>query len=72
MVEIFKTNVKNKKLAKQLLKMLHSHLPACCFNFDLDDCDKILRAQSESCPIEIDSIIQIMSAQSIEICLFED
>jgi hypothetical protein len=67
MVEIFKTNVKNKKAAKQVLKLLHSQLPACYFNFDLDDCDRILRAQSDSCPIETHSIIQLVREQSIEI-----
>jgi hypothetical protein len=72
MVEIFKTNVKNKKVAKQLLKMLHSQLPACCFNFDLDDCDRILRAQSENYSIEINCIIEIVREHSIEICLLED
>ncbi len=72
MVEIFKTNVKNKRVAKQLLKVLHSQLPACYFNFDLDDCDRILRAQSESYSIEINCIIETVSQHSIEICLLED
>lgn len=71
-VEIFKTNVKNKKVAKHLLKMLHSRLPACYFNFDLDDCDRILRAQTESYSIEINCIIEIVREHSIEICLLED
>jgi hypothetical protein len=72
MVEVFKTNVKNKKAAKQLLKMLHSQLPACHFNFDLDDCDRVLRAQSENCPVEINCIIQILRQQSIEISLLDE
>ena len=47
MVEIFKTNVSTKRTANSLLKSLRRQLPACQFNFDLDDCDRILRAESE-------------------------
>jgi hypothetical protein len=72
MVEIFKTNVTNKRVASSLLKSLHQQLPACRFNFDLDDCDRILRAESECLVAEITKIIQIVKEQNIEIRLFED
>jgi hypothetical protein len=71
MVEIFKTNVTNKQTANSLLKLLHRQLPACRFNFDLDDCDRILRAESECLVAEIARIIQIVKEQNIEIILFE-
>jgi hypothetical protein len=72
MVEIFRTNVKNKKLAGKILKVLQAHLPAFNFNFDLDDCDKILRVQSNNTPVECSKIMQIVKGYSIEISLFED
>jgi hypothetical protein len=72
MVEIFKTNVKNKQLANKVLKALQYSLPGCCFNFDLDDCDRILRAQSEGGLIEINMIIQIVEEHRIGITLLED
>ncbi len=72
MVEIFKTNVSNKRHANRLLKTLHQRFPYCCFNFDLDDCDRILRAQSECLTHEVARIIEIVTAQSVEISLFED
>jgi len=72
MVEIFRTNVKNKRMAGRVLKALQTHLPAFYFNFDLDDCDRILRAQSSGCPVECTKIIQIVKGHSIEISLFED
>ena len=72
MVEIFKTNVSSKRLANRLLKTLHRQMPACQFNFDLDDCDRILRAQSECLVHEIARIIQIAKELSIEISLLED
>jgi hypothetical protein len=72
MVEIFKTNVNSKRLANSTVKNLHACFPSYCFNFDLDDCDRILRVQSEQCPIEIRKIIRIVKEYSIEVSLFED
>lgn len=72
MVEIFRTNVKNKRLAGKVLKALSLHLPAFKFNFDLDDCDRILRAQSDGCPVECRKIIQIVQGHSVEISVWEE
>jgi hypothetical protein len=41
-VEVFKTNVGNQRTANHL-KLLLERLPACKINFDLEDCDNILR-----------------------------
>lgn len=46
MVEVFKTNVEDKIIADKLAAELHS-LFGGNINFDLDDCDKILRVESE-------------------------
>jgi len=72
MVEIFKTNVTNKKLAGRVLKILHTRMPAYTFNFDLEDCDRILRAQCAARAIETAIIINVVKEESVEICLFED
>ena len=45
MVEVFKTNVDNRLIADQLLAQLHENIAGCKANFDLDDCDLILRVQ---------------------------
>lgn len=71
MVEIFKTNVNTKKRAAKVLKYLSTQLPAYFFNFDLDDCDRILRVKSSGPPIEIASIIKLVEAHSVEIRLLE-
>lgn len=47
MVEVFKTNVNNKMTAEELTSELHSSFPNSTINFDLDDCDKVLRIESE-------------------------
>ena len=46
MVQIFKTNVTNKKEAKLLAVILSKENPDYNINFDLDDCDNILRIEN--------------------------
>ncbi|QEC68960.1 hypothetical protein FRZ67_17200 [Panacibacter ginsenosidivorans] len=43
MIYVFKTSVKNKKHIRQLSPLLNSLLQQSKWNFDLEDCDKILR-----------------------------
>lgn len=48
MIEVFKTNVEETCHAKQLVGLLLQHFPGRKINFDLHDCDKILRIEGES------------------------
>lgn len=43
MIEIFKTNVQNKTQAKKIISLLNQMFSEAKINFDLSDCDKILR-----------------------------
>ena len=45
MIEVFKTNVQKDREADTLIIELHQHFPDAKINFDLDDCDKILRIE---------------------------
>ena len=47
MVYVFKTSVENKRPIRQLTPFLNSLLQPSKWNFDLEDCDKILRIDSE-------------------------
>ena len=47
MICVFKTSVKNKKNIRQLSPFLNNLLQQSKWNFDLADCDKILRIDSE-------------------------
>ena len=47
MVEVFKTNVENHADAKMLLHEIHQNFTGHEANFDLEDCDKILRIKSK-------------------------
>ena len=45
MVEVFQTDVKQAQQADSLINELLQHFPDSKINFDLDDCDKILRIE---------------------------
>lgn len=47
MVEIFKTNVQKKAQSKMLLCILSEAFPSFTINFDLSDCDKVLRVKGD-------------------------
>lgn len=47
MVEVFKTNIQNSRQATIILKKLGRLFPKCRINFDLTDCDKILRVEGK-------------------------
>lgn len=48
MVEVFKTNVQKKTHSKRLLCMLSEAFPSSKINFDLSDCDKVLRVEGDN------------------------
>lgn len=45
-VEVFKTNVTDAEVANKIISDLSFHLPESRINFDLTDCDHILRVES--------------------------
>jgi hypothetical protein len=52
MVEVFKTNVQEFSEAQKLVALLRKHFPGTKINFDLDDCDKVLRVEGNNLRIE--------------------
>ena len=46
-VYVFKTNVKNKYQIKKLKPIFNSCFPHVQWNFDIEDCDKIFRVESQ-------------------------
>jgi hypothetical protein len=47
MVDVFKTNVQHAEQANRLVLILNEYFPNSKINFDLEDCDKILRVQHQ-------------------------
>jgi len=56
-VEVFKTNVTDAEVANKIVSDLTFHLPDSKVNFDLSDCDNILRIESSK-EIHIESITE--------------
>ena len=48
MIEVFKTNVQEVSQANGLVALLLQHFPGSKINFDLHDCDKILRVEGKN------------------------
>ncbi|HEX5151738.1 MAG TPA: hypothetical protein VFW07_09825 [Parafilimonas sp.] len=48
MIEVFKTNVQKKTQSKMLLGALYKVFPSFKINFDLSDCDKVLRVEGDN------------------------
>jgi hypothetical protein len=47
MIEVFKTDVQDIRQSKLLVKKLERSIPSGIINFDLEDCDKILRIEGD-------------------------
>jgi hypothetical protein len=63
-VEVFKTNVADPERAKWLVDQIERNFTNCKVNFDLDDCDRILRVmfqnEIESDPMAIGLLIELL------------
>ncbi len=70
MILVFKTTIKNKTQVRKVAPLLNGVLSPCAkWNFDLSDCDKVLRIESLHKTIDEKLIIQIIknSGQAIEV-----
>lgn len=60
MVEIFRTNVANENNAQQIVNAVHSNFQRYKVNFDLEDCDRILRIENTNGRLNITEILQFL------------
>ena len=70
-VEVFKTNVLRPDDAKTLVDEIHTSFRCCMANFDLEDCDRILRIASQV-PIEIPALIGLLNDRGFEAEVLSD
>jgi len=69
MIEVFKTNMRQKKEAKPLVKLIANKFPVQRIDFDLQDCDKILRVEGESFSAE--KIISMLAEKGFQCSILE-
>lgn len=60
MIEVFKTNVEDPNQAKVLIEKIHQLFNSYSANFDLEDCDKILRVQNNSGYVKTSSLLELL------------
>ena len=70
LVEVFKTNVLEEAPATELVTQLSTIFPSHRINFDLHDCDKILRV--EGVHIEETKIINVLKSNGFMCVPLED
>ncbi len=59
-VEVFKTSVRERTEASRIIALLLTRFPDCKVNFDLEDCDRILRIEVSTgkiAGIEIEALV---------------
>jgi hypothetical protein len=64
MVEVFKTNVQRKAQSKTLLCVLSAAFPSFKINFDLSDCDRVLRVEGDN--IEASGIMLLLKGSGFK------
>jgi hypothetical protein len=64
MIEIFKTNILKKQHAQAMIEILSKYFPDSKINFDLSDCDKILRVEGKN--VQPETIIGLLNKRQFE------
>ncbi len=60
MIEVFSTNVRDHGQAGLLISRIHQAFTGYKANFDLEDCDLILRVESPELPIDNAGLIRLL------------
>lgn len=60
MIEVFKTDVRDREHAIMLIDRIHEAFDSYNANFDLDDCDNILRVKSTKGTVECYYLIDLL------------
>ncbi len=72
MVEVFTTNVVEKSEAALLVEQIESSFPDYKANFDLEDCDRILRIKFDTGAVDAERVIKFLSTFGYKISLLPD
>ncbi len=71
MIEVFRTNVEDRTIAVDIIEMIHAVGMGYRANFDLGDCDRILRVAAASL-VDNETVIRIVQSFGYEACPLED
>lgn len=72
MVEVFRTTVNGRTSALQLLEQIHKTHSSYKANFDLEDCDRILRVECTCGKVDELSLIGLLQQAGFDAAVLED
>ncbi len=72
MIEVFRTNVSDKEQADRLADQIEDALCHCCVNFDLEDCDRILRVKGIRGESDICQVIGLVKSFGYHVEILPD
>ena len=72
MVEVFKTNVRQRKVADRIVARLHKEFKHYQANFDLSDVDRILRIASTGAIVDVPGVIRLVKEAGFEANVLPD
>jgi predicted PP-loop superfamily ATPase len=72
MVEVFKTNVNSREHARMLLTQMHRIHADYKANFDLEDCDRILRVECMSGTVNSSTVINLLKKSGFMVEILTD
>lgn len=68
-IEVFKTDVGDPGLAAELKTALLHRFPGCRINFDLQDCDRVLRIEGND--FNAETVLQLLRSKGLACSLME-
>ncbi|WP_245553849.1 hypothetical protein [Cytophaga aurantiaca] len=72
MVEVYKTSVQDQLQAGIVKQLLLVQNPLLEINFDLEDCDKILRIKNIEDAVDISSVLKVLNETGIYVEVLTD
>ena len=72
MIEVFKTSIQNQLQARIVRQLLLVENPLLEINFDLEDCDNILRIKNIEDAVDISSVLKTLNETGIYVEILTD
>lgn len=71
-IEVFKSNVEKPEEAERITRAIETRFEKYKANFDLQDCDRILRVISRNGPVQAAAIISLLKEAGYEGAVLPD
>lgn len=71
-MEVFRTDVSHPQIARQVAHVIQSAFPEYVVNFDLSDCDRILRIKTTSFKVDVNAICSMLRSLGVRADVLPD